>query len=885
MKRVGIILVIFYLSVLAANAQKGTLTGTFTDKANGDPLIGATIMLKGRTIGTITDFDGKYTLDKLDPGVYVFQASFIGYSAVDKEIEIIADQVVTYDVQLSQDLIGLDEVVVTGVVNPRSLLESSVAITSIKPKTLGQLGAVTTAEVFKSIPGIHSESTGGEGNANISVRGVPISTGGSKFLQLHEDGLPVMQFGDIMFGNADIFLRSDKTLARVEAIRGGSASTFASNSPAGIINFISKTGAVKEGTIGTTFGLDYRDFRTDFNFGAPIGDGLSFNIGGFYRQGVGPRDAGFNGNMGGQIKANLTKEFENGYVRVYLKFLNDRAISYMPMPVVATGTASNPNFSSIPGLDLKHGALQSSDFFNMTNIDANGNPRTTDISDGMHPVSKSIGAEFSFDLGEGWKLSDKSRLSLTNGAFRTMFPMGLIGSADDVAQAVLGDAYASGYTFSYANGPNAGVALSNSELSSLNGNGKLMQLASFDVDINSLNNFTSDLNLSKRFDNVNLTLGYYKAYQQIAMYWAWQGYITDVTNQPRLMNIVSADGSYYTEGGVTNYGVWGLGRKYDMKYDIDAPYANVELDVNDNFNIDASVRYDFGNVDGYYLSGKTAAIDVNRDGTISPVESSATIVDNTNPHSVSYDYSYFSFSLGANYKLDDGKAIYARVSRGGRANADRLLYSQFIDDAGKTLDGTDADMITQVELGFKYRSPKFGFMLTPYYTSVSEQNADPTEQKIYLIDFKSYGAELEATAQLGDLSISAGGIFTKAEIKSSLDPTDVGNTPRRVPDLMYNINPSYKMGKAVLGLNLIGTTKVFQGNNNTIVLPGYAYLNGFASYDIAKGLVLSASVNNIFDTLGFTEAEDFSFVDNATNYMRARPITGRSSTLTITYTF
>ena len=117
------------------------------------------------------------------------------------------------------------------------------AITSIKPKTLGQLGATTTAEVFKSIPGIHSESTGGEGNANISVRGVPISTGGSKFLQLHEDGLPVMQFGDIMFGNADIFLRSDKTLARVEAIRGGSASTFASNSPAGIINFISKTGS------------------------------------------------------------------------------------------------------------------------------------------------------------------------------------------------------------------------------------------------------------------------------------------------------------------------------------------------------------------------------------------------------------------------------------------------------------------------------------------------------------------------------------------------------------------------------------------------------------------------------------------------------------------
>ena len=93
--------------------------------------------------------------------------------------------------------------------------------------------------------------------------------------------------------------------------------------------------------------------------------------------------------------------------------------------------------------------------YEVITIDANGNPRTTDISDGMHPVSKSIGTEFSFDLGEGWKLADKSRLSLTNGAFRTMFPMGPIGSADDIAQSVLGDAYASGYTFSYANGANA----------------------------------------------------------------------------------------------------------------------------------------------------------------------------------------------------------------------------------------------------------------------------------------------------------------------------------------------------------------------------------------------------------------------------------------------
>ena len=61
-------------------------------------------------------------------------------------------------------------------------------------------------------------------------------------MQLHEDGLPVLEFGDMNFANTDNFVRYDWTLGRVESIRGGSASIVSSNSPGGIINMISKTG-------------------------------------------------------------------------------------------------------------------------------------------------------------------------------------------------------------------------------------------------------------------------------------------------------------------------------------------------------------------------------------------------------------------------------------------------------------------------------------------------------------------------------------------------------------------------------------------------------------------------------------------------------------------
>lgn len=886
MKRLFTFWSMLMMVTLTIVAQTGILKGTVTDKKNQEAQIGATILVKGTTLGTTTDIDGNYTLTGIKAGSYTIVTSLVGYNSVENHVEVKSGQTTTLNVEVSEGLIQLDELIITGVVNPKSALESSVSITSLKPKSLEKLGAINTAEVFKNIPGIHSESTGGEGNANISVRGIPISTGGAKFLQLHEDGLPVMQFGDIIFGNADMFVRTDQTISRIEAIRGGSASTFASNSPAGIINFISKTGATEGGSIGISKGIDYDDFRADFNFGAPIGNGFSFNVGGFYRQGEGPRKVGYDGNKGGQIKANITKEFEKGYARLYFKHLDDRAISYMPMPVMANGTGMNPNYQSINGFDLRNATLQSSDFFNMQGIDASGNPRTTNISDGMHPVSDAVGSEFSFDMGDGWRMKNKNRLAITSGSFRTMFPKGPIGSADDIAKDILGSNYAPGYKFSYATGANAGNVLSNSQLSALNGNGLLMELASFDVDINSFNNFTNDFTLNKRFsDQFNLTLGYYYAWQEIATYWDWQGYITDLSAHPMLMNLTSADGSYYTEGGVTDYGQWGLGRKYDMNYKINAPYANAEITVNENLNIDASLRYDFGKADGYYLTSKNAAVDVNSDGVYSPVESKANIVDNANQHSVNYNWNYLSYSLGANYKLDNGKAVYGRISRGGRANADRLLYSPFITAEGKTMNGLEADMITQVEAGFKYNTPNLAFTVTPFYSSVTEQNADITENKIYLIGFNSYGAELESSVKFGNFVANAGAVYTHANISSSLDANEIGKTPRRVPSLMYNFNPTYSLGKADFGLSFIGTTSAYTQNDNAITMPGYVYVNAFASYEITKGLNLSCNVNNLFNTLGFTEAEGTSFVDNSTNYMRARPITGRVSKISLTYNF
>ena len=143
----------------------------------------------------------------------------------------------------------------------------------------------STAEIFRNIPGIRSEAGGGNaGNANIIVRGLPAASGGAKFLQLHEDGLPVLEFGDIAFGNADIFLRSDWSVERVESVRGGSASTFASNSPGGVINFISNTGERPVSRLGYMKGVDFDWDQMDFEYGGPISERWRGHIAGYARR-------------------------------------------------------------------------------------------------------------------------------------------------------------------------------------------------------------------------------------------------------------------------------------------------------------------------------------------------------------------------------------------------------------------------------------------------------------------------------------------------------------------------------------------------------------------------------------------------------------------------
>jgi outer membrane receptor for ferrienterochelin and colicin len=192
-----------------------------------------------------------------------------------------------------------NDTVTTGVAKGRDRLNSATSTSAIKENEITKMAPRSLAELFRSIPGIRVEAAAGEGGNGYTVRGLPLVADGAKFVQIQEDGLPVMEFGDLLDAQADHFIRSDFNVAQVESIRGGSASTFASNSPGGVINLISKTGEVEGGSVQASSGIDYDSARLDFDYGGRLGDRWRFHIGGFYRSGEGPRSTGFTAFRGG----------------------------------------------------------------------------------------------------------------------------------------------------------------------------------------------------------------------------------------------------------------------------------------------------------------------------------------------------------------------------------------------------------------------------------------------------------------------------------------------------------------------------------------------------------------------------------------------------------
>ena len=176
--RAALLVALFAFPALAS--AQGTVRGTVTDAETDQPLPGVTVFVQATNTGTTTDVDGGYELT-LPPGQRRLQFSFVGYR--DQEATVPEGQT-TFDVALEPDLLGLDEVVVTGLGTSvrRANLANSIETISARelseisqPQTLdGALNGKVTGAV------INSNSGAPGGGINIRLRGITTINGNSQ---------------------------------------------------------------------------------------------------------------------------------------------------------------------------------------------------------------------------------------------------------------------------------------------------------------------------------------------------------------------------------------------------------------------------------------------------------------------------------------------------------------------------------------------------------------------------------------------------------------------------------------------------------------------------------------------------------------------------------
>ena len=704
----------------------------------------------------------------------------------------------------NNDSLNLDKVVITASPEGRSKMKQSQSVSTIDAEQIIQSQPNSAAELLRSVPGIRSEASSGDGNANITVRGVPISAGGSRYVQIQEDGLPILLMGDFNFVTADMFTRIDYGTQGLEAVRGGGASTLASNSPGGVLNFRSKTGDEKNRTIGFSYGSN-STMRADFGIGDAIDSTSRYQLSGYVRNGEGARDTGgVKMERGYQLRANYTKDLGAGsMVRLNFKHLDDKSPTQLTVPVRVV----NGQIVQAPGIDPRTYTPYSSKIGIVPNWGM-FDGQATSVNEGLRVKQTALGAEFGFNFGEGWRLNNNFRWATTSGIFAGVMP------ADTIA------APYTNYT---------GLFLG----------AKFKDLGSI------VNDFkvTKSLAMADK-SKLNLTGGLFYMRQNAELDWEIGGFPS--------LTAASHGG---TSAAYTSF----YKRYINMTYVQTAPYFALGYEAG-ALNLDASVRLDGQTAKGSWIGG----------GAPAP------------QFQANYKSRNTSFSLGANYAFDKNLSAFARISDGASLNSDRVLFTA----EGKPCallclvgQNVPVNKVKQFEIGTKWRNGPVSAFATLFNAKTDESNYDLTTSKASQNKYDAKGLELEAAYNAGAFRINGGLTYTDAQVKASNNPAYVGKTPNRQAALTYQIAPSYKIDRLTFGAQLIGTSSSRDAQTTALeaTLPGYSYVNLFASFDVNQSLNLGLSVNNAFNKVGYTELND--------ERAAARSINGRTFKLAAKFSF
>ncbi len=299
-----------------------------------------------------------------------------------------------------------DVIIITGTPGGAGISkkDANFAITNVDIDDIEKLAPKSTADLFKSIPGVWVESSGGESGANVFVRGFP-GGGDAPFLTLSLEGSPVYPAPTLSFLENSSLFRLDETIESMEALRGGPNPVISNGQPGLTTNFRLKRGSEDTEGLAKYSTSDYGLQRVDLVLSGELDDDFYYMIGGYVKRSPGIRDAGFNSEQGQQFTVNLTKNFDGGEVNLYSRQTDDVGTWYLPTPL------------DVAGIDASYTQIGTNNRQATITFGADDETKSFDFAEGRGWNGHVSGGSIKLDLDNGWNIID--RFSLTQGDANT----------------------------------------------------------------------------------------------------------------------------------------------------------------------------------------------------------------------------------------------------------------------------------------------------------------------------------------------------------------------------------------------------------------------------------------------------------------------------------
>jgi len=270
---------LFVLMMLGFNLQAQTtsytLKGNVTDNI-GEPTPGVSVQIKNTNTGGTTDFDGNYTLTaNLNTGSYTLTFRSLGLVTKEVKITLGTEAELVNDVVMNLDILGLDEIVITGAGALTAKKQLGNTISSIKGLEISESGSVDiTAGLSGKLAGIQVTQNSGDPAGGISVRLRSASTvNGSSDPLYIIDGVIVNNNSTNTLGTRGVTQNrmsdiSPQDIDRIEVIKGAAAAAiYGSRASNGVVQIFTKKGQSGEPVITVSSSVNFNSLRKkrDFN--------------------------------------------------------------------------------------------------------------------------------------------------------------------------------------------------------------------------------------------------------------------------------------------------------------------------------------------------------------------------------------------------------------------------------------------------------------------------------------------------------------------------------------------------------------------------------------------------------------------------------------------